>query len=71
MVSLLVSKCRRSSVASKSDQMKSYNIGICCFSSKNAPIRNKSKFCLAQNQDDVSKGRDMSTCESYFNKRPL
>jgi hypothetical protein len=51
--------------------MKDYNIGICCYSANNAALWNKGKFCLARNQDDVPKGRDVDTCESYFNKRPL
>ena len=36
-------------------------IGICCFSSKHAALRRKSKDWLAQNQDNVSEWGDMST----------
>ena len=45
---------------------KDYNIGICCFSSKHAVLRSKSKDWLAQNQDNVYKWNDMSICELLF-----
>ena len=35
-------------------QNKDYEIGICCFSAKNAALKRKNKYCLAQNQDNVS-----------------
>ena len=37
-----------------SNQAKDYNIGICCFSSKHAALRGKSKDWLVRNQDNVS-----------------
>jgi hypothetical protein len=42
-------------------QTKDYKIGICWFSAKHTALRTKSKDCLAQNQDNVSKWDDMST----------
>jgi hypothetical protein len=38
----------------QSGQTKDYNIGICCFSAKNAALRRKSKDWFARNQDNVS-----------------
>ena len=38
----------------RSSQAKDFNIGICCFSSKDASLRRKSKDWLARNQDDTS-----------------
>ena len=37
-----------------------YKIGICCFSTKQAALRGKSKDCLVQNQDNVSQWGDIS-----------
>jgi hypothetical protein len=44
----------------RSGQTKDYEIGICCFSSKHAALRRKSKDWLARNQDNVSEWVDMS-----------
>ena len=44
----------------RSGQTKDYNIGICCFSAKNAALRRKSKDWLAPNQDNVFECGDMS-----------
>jgi len=38
-----------------------------CFSVKHAALRRKSKDCLAQNQNNVSKWSDMSTLELLLN----
>ena len=35
-------------------------IGICCFSSKNAALRRKNKDWLAQNQDNMSEWGNIS-----------
>jgi hypothetical protein len=37
----------------RSGQTNDYTIGICCFSSKHAVIRRKSKDWLARNQNNV------------------
>ena len=42
-------------------QTKDYEIGICCFSTKHAALRRKSKDWLARNQDNVSELGDIST----------
>ena len=38
----------------RSGQTNDYQIGICCFSTKQAALRRKSKDWLAWNQDNVS-----------------
>jgi hypothetical protein len=38
----------------RSGQTKDYKIGICCFSTKHAALRRKSKDWLARNQNNVS-----------------
>ena len=45
----------------RSGQTKDYKIGVCCFSAKQAALRRKSKDWLARNQNNGSKGSDMST----------
>jgi hypothetical protein len=47
-------------------QTKDYKIGNCCFSTKHTALRRKSKDWLAQNQNHVSKWRDMSTSGLLF-----
>jgi hypothetical protein len=49
-----------------SSQTKDYKIDICCFSTKHAELRRKSKDWLAQNQDTVTKCGDMSTLGLLF-----
>ena len=44
----------------RSDQMKYYIIGICCFSAMHEALRRKSKDWLTLNQDNVSECGDMS-----------
>jgi hypothetical protein len=46
----------------RSSQTKGYIFGICCFSTKHAAIKSKSKDWLARNQNNVSKWSDRSTC---------
>ena len=46
---------------SMSGQIKEYKIGICCFSTKHAALRRKSKDWLARNQHNVPEWSDMST----------
>jgi len=43
-----------------SSQTKDYKIGICCFSTKHAALRRKSKDWLVQNRNNVSEWDDMS-----------
>jgi hypothetical protein len=44
----------------RSAQTKHYKIDICCFTTKHAALRRKTKDWLAQNQDNVSEWSDMS-----------
>ena len=44
----------------RSGKTKDYEIGICCFSSKRAALRKKSKDWLTRNQNNVSKCVDLS-----------
>ena len=62
MVSVLTSSMVDHGFEPRSGQTKDYKIGICCFSAKHAALRRKSKDWLAQNQNNVSKWSDMSTC---------
>ena len=47
-------------------QTKDYKIGICCFSTKHATLRRKSKEWLALNQNNVSEWSDISTSRLLF-----
>jgi hypothetical protein len=60
MVSSVASSVGDRVFESRSDQTKHYNIGICCFSSKHASLKRKSKDWMARNQDNVSVWSDMS-----------
>jgi hypothetical protein len=47
---------------SSSGKTKDYKIDICCFSTKHAAIRSKSKCWLAWNQYNVFEWSNMSNC---------
>ena len=49
-----------------SGQTKDYKVGMCCFSTKHAVSRSKSKDWLARNQNNVSEWNDMSTHRLLF-----
>ena len=51
---------------SRSGQTRDYKTGICSFSAKHTALRRKGKDWLAQNQNNVSKWSDMSTCRLLF-----
>ena len=53
MVIVLSSSAVECGFEHRSGQTKDYNIGICCFSAKNATLKTKSKDWLARNQDNV------------------
>ena len=61
MVSVLVLSAVDRVFEPWSSQSKDYKIDICCFSTKHAALRRKSKEWLAWNQDNVSEWGDMST----------
>ena len=54
IISVLASSAVDRGFEPRSGQTKDYKIGICCFSTKHAALRRKSKDWLARNQDDVS-----------------
>ena len=66
MVSVLASSVVDRGFEPRSGQTKDYKIGICCFSTKHAALRRKSKDWLTRNQNNVSKWNDMSTCGLLF-----
>ena len=49
-----------------SGQTKDYKVDMCCFSTKHAALRSKSKDWLARNQNNVSEWNDMSTHRLLF-----
>ena len=59
MVSMLASSVVDRGLQFRLGQTKDYNIGMCCFSTKQAALRSKSKDWLARNQDNVSEWGDM------------
>ena len=63
MVIILVSSGVDRGFVPRSGQTKDCTICICCFSTKHAALRRKSKHWLARNQDNVSGWSDMSIRE--------
>jgi hypothetical protein len=62
MVSKLVSCVLNREFEPRLGQANDYNIGIYCFSAKQASLRNKNKHWLSRSQDNVSEGSNISTC---------
>ena len=62
MVSVLASSVIDRGFESRSAQTKDYITDICCFSTKQAVLRRRSKDGLAQIQYNVSVRGDMSIC---------
>ena len=60
MVSVLTSSPVDRGLEPRSGQTKDYEIGICCFSAKQAALRREIKDWLTRNQDNVSEWGDMS-----------
>ena len=54
-VIVLVSNAVERGFELRSRQTKDYKIGICFFSAMHAALRSKSKYWLAQNQDNVER----------------
>jgi hypothetical protein len=54
MVIVIASSAVDGGFGHRSGQTKDYEIGICCFSAKHAPLRKKSKDWLARNQNNVT-----------------
>ena len=61
VVSLLVTSAVDHGFEPRSGQTKDYEIGICCFSAKQAALRRTSRDWLSRNQNNVSEWSDMST----------
>ena len=59
MVSVLASSAIDCGYELRSCQTKEYQIGICCFSAKNAALKRKSIDWLARNQNNVSECSDI------------
>jgi hypothetical protein len=59
MVSVLASGAIDCGFETQFGQIKENEIGICCFSSKHAVLRNMRKDWLGQNQDNVSEWHHM------------
>ena len=66
MINMLASSAVDCGFEPWSGQTKDNKIGICCFSTKHAALRRKSKDWLARNQNNVSKWSDMSIRELLF-----
>ena len=62
MVSVLASSVIDRGFESRSAQTKDYKTNICCFSTKQAVLRRRSKDGLARIQYNVSVRGDMSIC---------
>ena len=61
MVSVFASSAVDRGFEPRSGQTNDYTINICCFYTKDATLRRKSKHWLARNQDNVFEWNDMST----------
>jgi hypothetical protein len=59
MISVLALSAVDHGFEPRSGQTKDFRIGICCFSTKHAALRRKSKDWLARNQNNVSKWSNM------------
>ena len=59
MVSMLASTAVDRGFEPRSGYTNNYEIGICCFSTKRAALRSKSKNWLVRNRDNVSEWGDV------------
>ena len=59
MISMLASSVVDHGFEPRSGHTKDYKIGYCCFSTKHAALRRKSKDWLARNQNNVYEWSDM------------
>jgi hypothetical protein len=66
MVSLLASSAIDHGFKPRSGENKTIKLVFCCFSTKYAALRRKSKDWLARNQDNVSEWSDMSIRRLLF-----
>ena len=66
MISILASSVVDRGFEPRSGQTKDYKVVICCFSTKHAALRSKSKDWLARYQNNVSEWSNMSTQGRLF-----
>ena len=66
MVSVLASSAVDRGFKPRSGQTKDYEIGICCFSTKHATLRRKSKDWLTRIEDNMSECGNMSISGLLF-----
>jgi hypothetical protein len=66
MVSVLASSSVDRGFKPRSGQTKDHKIGMCCFSTKHAALKIKSKDWLAQNQNNLPEWSDMSIHRVLF-----
>ena len=71
MVSVLASSAVDRGFEPRSGQAKDYKIGSCCFSTKHAALRRKSKDWLARNQNNVSSGTTCLSADCCFSELAL
>jgi hypothetical protein len=71
MVSVLASSAVDCGFEPRSGQAKDYKIGSCCFSTKHAALRRKSKDWLARNQSNVSSGATCLSADCCFSELAL
>jgi hypothetical protein len=71
MVSVLASSAVDRGFEPRSGQAKDYKIGSCCFSTKHAALRRKSKDWLARNQNNVSSGATCLSADCCFSELAL
>ena len=71
MVSVLASSAIDRGFKPWSGQTKDYKIGICCFSSKYAALRRKSKDWLARNRNNVLSGATCLPTDCCFSELAL
>ena len=60
MVSMVASSAVDCGFEPRSNQTKDYGIEMCCFYTKYASLRRKSKYWMAWKEDNVSEWGDMS-----------
>ena len=66
MVSVLASSAVDHGFEAQLGQTKDYEIGICCFSAKQAALRRKNKDWLVRNQKNVSGGATFFSADCCF-----
>jgi hypothetical protein len=71
MVSVLASSAADRGLEDRLGQTKDYKIGICCFSTKHAALRRKSKDWLGGIRIMCSSGATCVSADCYFSELAL